>query len=124
MANNLIFSDEEAKAIQEALKTLRGLGGFLDKTFGIHLQNLVGYLGGDWLGVRRLENLDHILEKTQERMRSLAGKIVSYRIHRRGQKDGPRGRRRPPIRSRSSCGCRIEHGDSKKSEWPFESVAR
>jgi hypothetical protein len=75
MANNLIFSDEEAKAIQEALKTLRGLGEFLDKTFCIHLQNLVGYLGGDWLGVRRLENLDHILEKTQERMRARGAEV-------------------------------------------------
>ena len=47
------ISDEQAKAIAEAIKALQGLGDFLNKTFGIHLQNLIGYLGGDWLGVRR-----------------------------------------------------------------------
>jgi hypothetical protein len=64
------ISDEQAKAIQEALKTLRGLGGFLEKTFGTVPQDLVGLLGGDWLKVRRAENIARILEKTRERLRA------------------------------------------------------
>jgi hypothetical protein len=63
-------SDEQAKAIQEALKTLRGLGSFLEKTFGTVPQDLVGLLGGDWLKVRRAENLARILEKARERLRA------------------------------------------------------
>jgi hypothetical protein len=52
--NSLIpISDEQAKAIQEALKVLQGLGSFLDKVLGDVPQNLVNYLGGDWLRVRR-----------------------------------------------------------------------
>ncbi|MGC1250728.1 MAG: Abi-alpha family protein [Xanthobacteraceae bacterium] len=64
------ISDEQAKAIAEAIKALQGLGDFLNKTFGIHLQNLIGYLGGDWLGVRRAQNLAHIIEKARERLRA------------------------------------------------------
>jgi hypothetical protein len=46
------ISDEQAKAIQEALKTLQRTGGFLKETLGTVPQDLVGYLGGDWLRVR------------------------------------------------------------------------
>jgi len=42
------ISDDQAKAIQEALKTLQGFGGFLRETFGTVPQDLVGLLGGDW----------------------------------------------------------------------------
>ena len=51
------ISDEQAKAIQEALKTLQGFGGFLRETFGTVPQDVAGLLGGDWLKVRRAENL-------------------------------------------------------------------
>jgi hypothetical protein len=64
------ISDEQAKAIQEALKTLQGFGGFLKETFGTVPQDLVGLLGGDWLKVRRAENLVRILEKARERLRA------------------------------------------------------
>ena len=71
MSDSLIpISDEQAKAIQEALKTLRGFGGFLENTFGTVPQDLVGLLGGDWLKVRRAENLARILDKTKERLRA------------------------------------------------------
>jgi len=70
-SNSLIpISDEQAKAIQEALKTLQGFGGFLRETFGTVPQDVVGLLGGDWLKVRRAENLARILDKTQERLRA------------------------------------------------------
>jgi hypothetical protein len=61
---------EVAKATQEALKALRGVGGFLKKTLGTTPEDLVGYLGGDWLKVRRAENLARILEKSKERLRA------------------------------------------------------
>src|SRR5882757_991584 len=68
---NLIpISDEQAKAIQEAIKALRGLGEFLEKTFGTVPQDVVGMLGGDWLKVRRAENLARILDKARERLRA------------------------------------------------------
>ena len=70
MTDSLIpITDEQAKALQEALKALRGLGGFLKETFGTVPQDLVGYLGGDWLGVRRAENLARILESARERLK-------------------------------------------------------
>jgi len=64
------ISDEQAKAIQEALKTLQGFGGFLRETFGTVPQDVVGLLGGDWLKVRRAENLARILAKARERLRA------------------------------------------------------
>lgn len=62
------ITDEQAKLGQEALKTLRGVGGFLKKILGTVPEDLVGYLGGDWLKVRRAENLTRILEKMKERV--------------------------------------------------------
>lgn len=63
-------SDEQAKAISEALKVLQGLGGFLKETFGTVPQDLVGLLGGDWLRVRRAENAAKIFEMVQQRLRA------------------------------------------------------
>jgi hypothetical protein len=66
---NLVpLSDEQAKAVQEALKTLQGFGGFLRETFGTVPQDVVGLLGGDWLKVRRAKNLAEIIEKTKEKL--------------------------------------------------------
>jgi hypothetical protein len=62
------ITDAQAKAIEEAIKTLRGLGGFLKETFGTVPQDLVGLLGGDWLKVRRAENLVRILQRVKERL--------------------------------------------------------
>lgn len=61
---------ELAKAAQEAIKALRGVGGFLKRVMGTVPEDLISYLGGDWLKVRRAENLARILEKAQERMRA------------------------------------------------------
>jgi Abortive infection alpha len=67
--SNLIpISDEQAKAVQEALKTLQGLGGFLKATFGTVPQDVVGLLGGDYLRVRRAENLFRTMEKAKKRL--------------------------------------------------------
>jgi hypothetical protein len=54
VADNLIpISDEQAKAIQEALKTLQRFGGFVADTLGTVPQDVIGLLGGDWIKVRR-----------------------------------------------------------------------
>jgi hypothetical protein len=66
---NLIpLGEEQAKAAQEAFKTLQGLGGYLKDTFGTVPQDLVGLLGGDWLKVKRAENIVRIVEKARERL--------------------------------------------------------
>jgi hypothetical protein len=67
------ISDE---TIQEALKTLRGLGGFLRETFGTIPEDLVGLLGGDRLKVLRAENLAHILDKARDRLRARGVKAL------------------------------------------------
>ncbi len=70
-SNSVIpISDEQAKAIQEAIKAFRGLGSFLQKTFGTIPEDIVGLLGGDWLKVRRAENLAQTILKAKERLRA------------------------------------------------------
>lgn len=70
MTNEIVpISDEQAKAIREALKTLQSLGGFVKETFGTVPQDLVGILGGDYLKVKRAENLARTIEKARERIR-------------------------------------------------------
>jgi hypothetical protein len=69
MADSLVpISDEQAKLGQEALKTLQGLGGFLKETFGTLPQDIVGMLGGDYLKVRRAENLFRTMQKAKKRL--------------------------------------------------------
>ena len=62
------ISDEQAKLGQEALKVLRGLGSFLERALGDLPETLVNYLGGDWLRVRRAENLRMMLLRARERL--------------------------------------------------------
>jgi hypothetical protein len=67
--NSLLpITDEQAKAIHEALKTLQGLGGFLKDTLGTVPSDIVGLLGGDYLKVRRAENLSKMFEKAKKRL--------------------------------------------------------
>jgi hypothetical protein len=68
-ANALIpISDEQAKLGQESLKVLRGLGSFLTKSLGSVPEDLVGYLGGDWLRVRRAKNIAEMMQRAKERL--------------------------------------------------------
>jgi hypothetical protein len=71
------ISDEQAKAIQEgskaiqeAIKTLQGIGGFLKETFGTVPQDIVALLAGNWLKVRRAENLLRVAQKAKERLKA------------------------------------------------------
>jgi hypothetical protein len=62
------ISDEQAKLGQELLKTFRGLGSFFEKALGSTPEDLIAYLGGDWLRVRRAENLVRLFEKARQRL--------------------------------------------------------
>jgi hypothetical protein len=67
--NSLIpISDEQAKLGQEALKLLRGLGSFFEKALGSVPEDLIGFLGGDWLRVRRAENMAKMMSCAKERL--------------------------------------------------------
>jgi hypothetical protein len=69
MSDSLIpISDEQAKLGQEALKAFQGLGGYMKETFGTMPQDIVALLGGDYLKVRRAENLFRMIEKAKKRL--------------------------------------------------------
>jgi hypothetical protein len=62
------ITDEQAKLGQEAIKALRGVGSFFEKALGSTPEDLVAYLGGDWLRVRRWENLVKHFERARQRL--------------------------------------------------------
>lgn len=68
MTDLIPVSDAQAKAIEEAIKTLRAAGGFLREAFGTVPEDVVALLGGNLLKVRRAENLIRTLAKAQERL--------------------------------------------------------
>ena len=69
MSGSLIpISDEQAKFAQEILKTLRGAGSAIWEALGSTPEDLVAYFGGDWLRVRRAENLVKLFEKAKQRL--------------------------------------------------------
>jgi hypothetical protein len=69
LSDSLIpVSDEQAKLGQEIVKAFRGLGSFLEKTLGSTPEDLIGYLWGDRLRVRRVEGVIRALKTTKERL--------------------------------------------------------
>lgn len=75
MTDGLIaITDEQAKLAQEIVKAFRGLGSFLERALGSTPEDLVGYLGGDWLHIRRVESIIKILYKTRERLAAIGNK--------------------------------------------------
>jgi Abortive infection alpha len=65
------ITDEQAKLGQEALKALGAVGRFLREVIGTYPEDLVGYyLGGDWLKVRRAENLSRMIEELQHLLKA------------------------------------------------------
>lgn len=62
------ISDEQAKLGQEIIKAFSGLGSFCEKALGSVPQDLIGYLGGDWLRFRRAENIAKLMERSRERL--------------------------------------------------------
>jgi hypothetical protein len=47
------ISDEQAKLGQEIIKAFSNLGSFFKDALGSAPSDLIGYLGGDWLRMRR-----------------------------------------------------------------------
>jgi hypothetical protein len=66
--NIIPISDAQAEALKEATSLLRDLGGFLRETFGTVPEDVVGLLGGDYLKVKRAENLARTIEKARKRL--------------------------------------------------------
>src|SRR6266705_4682326 len=64
----ITVSDEQAKAIQEVVKALRGVGSFFEKALGSVPEDLVGMLGGDWLKIRRAENIAAMMQRAKRRL--------------------------------------------------------
>lgn len=66
----LPISDEQAKLGQEVLKVMSGVGSFFKEALGGVPQDLVGYLGGDWLRLRRVENIAKMMERAREKLKA------------------------------------------------------
>ncbi len=64
------ITDEQAKLGQEIVGALRGVGSFFKEALGSLPQDIIGYLGGDWLRIRRAENIAEMLNKTKKRLES------------------------------------------------------
>jgi hypothetical protein len=68
-SNSIIpITDEQAKLGTKALETLQGVAGFLREIFGTVPEDLIGILGGDWLKVKRVENICRTISKAHERL--------------------------------------------------------
>ena len=63
------ITDEQAKAVREALKVLEAVGASLREICGTVPEDVVALLGGNWLKVRRAENLIRTVKKAQERLK-------------------------------------------------------
>ncbi|MGQ0741243.1 MAG: Abi-alpha family protein [Alphaproteobacteria bacterium] len=66
--NMIPITDEQARMAQEAIKLLRDVGSFLSKALGSTPEDLVGMLGGDWLKIRRAENIARLIVASKERL--------------------------------------------------------
>lgn len=62
------ITDEQAKLGQEVVKALSGLGSFLGDALGSTPKDLIGYLGGDWLRLRRAKNIAEMLGRTRKQL--------------------------------------------------------
>lgn len=66
----LPITDEQAKLGQEIVGALRGVGSFFKEALGSLPQDIIGYLGGDWLRIRRAENIAEMMNKAKKRLES------------------------------------------------------
>lgn len=60
------ISDEQAKLGQEIIKAFSGIGSFFRDALGSVPTDLIGYLGGDWLRMRRAKNIVDMLKQSHE----------------------------------------------------------
>lgn len=64
------ITDEQAKLGQEIVGALRGVGSFFKEALGSVPQDIIGYLGGDWLRIRRAENIAEMMNKAKKKLES------------------------------------------------------
>jgi hypothetical protein len=64
------ISDDQAKLLQEFIKAVRGLGGWFADILGDTPKDLVGYLIGDRVKVKRVERLAVHWQMASERLRA------------------------------------------------------
>jgi hypothetical protein len=66
----LPITDEQAKLGQEIVKALCGVGSFFKEALGSVPQDIIGYLGGDWLRIRRAENIAEMMMRARKKLES------------------------------------------------------
>lgn len=64
------ITDEQSKLGQEIVGALRGVGSFFKEALGSVPQDIIGYLGGDWLRIRRAENIADMMNKAKKKLES------------------------------------------------------
>lgn len=64
------ITDEQAKLGQEIVGALRGVGSFFKEALGSAPQDIIGYLGGDWLRFRRAKNIAEMMNKAKKKLES------------------------------------------------------
>lgn len=57
---------EQAELLTEIVKAFSGVGSFFKNALGSVPSDLVGYFGGDWLRLRRIESIAKMMERTHE----------------------------------------------------------
>ena len=67
-ASLIPITDEQAKLGQEVMRAFSDLGTFFKEALGSVPSDLVGYMGGDWLRFRRVENIAEMMKRTRERL--------------------------------------------------------
>lgn len=70
------ISDEQAKLGQEIIKAFSSLGSFFKDALGSVPSDLVGYMGGDWLRMRRAENIAKMMNLTREKLETRGVKFT------------------------------------------------
>jgi hypothetical protein len=66
----LPITEEQAKLGQEIVGALRGVGAFFKEALGSVPQDIIGYLGGDWLRIRRAQNIAEMMNKAKKKLES------------------------------------------------------
>jgi len=64
----LPITEEQAKLGQEIVGALRGVGSFFKEALGSVPQDIIGYLGGDWLRIRRAENIAEMMNRAKKKL--------------------------------------------------------
>jgi len=64
----LSITDEQAKLWQEIVKALSCVGSFFKEALGSVPQDIIGYLGGHWLRIRRAENIAEMMMRARKNM--------------------------------------------------------